>query len=144
MMLCVGIFAGRIGGHARWQLPLVFLSAMTGGWLLGGAGFAFAGVESGIAAGLMALGVLFVWRADQSRYVHSAIIALFALLHGMAHGVELSAASPLIGAGFLLATALLHAAGVGLAALLPRDRHTMYRALGGFLTLIGGGLLVAI
>ncbi len=145
MMLCVGIFAGRAGGSARWQLPLAFLSAMTVGWLLGCAGAAFAGIESGIAAGLIALGVLFVWQIDISRRAQIAVIAGFALLHGMAHGIELTGATPFAtGVGFLAATALLHAAGLIVAASLPRERRNIYRVLGAVLSIIGGGLLATI
>ena len=145
MMLCVGIFAGRIGGKARWQLPLVFLSAMTVGWVLGTAGFAFAGIESGIAAGLIALGVLLAWQVDMSRFAQFAIIAMFASLHGMAHGGELSNTMPLAtSVGFLVATAMLHSVGLLIAALLPREKQNVYRALGALLTIIGGGLLAAV
>jgi urease accessory protein len=72
------------------------------------------------------------------------ITAGFALLHGMAHGVELGALTPLLSAaGFLAAGALLHAAGIVLAARLPQDGAAIYRAVGAVLALIGGGLLVA-
>lgn len=143
MMLCVGVFAGRIGEHARWQLPLAFLSAMTIGWVVAAKGFVFAEIESGIAAGLIALGVLFVWRRDISRAGQISIIAAFAFLHGMAHGAELSGAASIVAGGFLLATALLHAAGVCIAALVLREKHYAYRWLGMLLSLLGGGLLFA-
>ncbi|MDB6062387.1 MAG: HupE/UreJ protein [Verrucomicrobiaceae bacterium] len=145
MMLCVGVWAGRIGGAARWQLPLTFLSAMTAGWLLGANGLVFGGVESGIAAGLIALGVLLAWQAAMPRGVQIAIIAAFAMLHGLAHGIELSGPLPLATTvGFLAATALLHGAGLFIAARMPRDSKTIYRALGTLLTVIGGGLLVGL
>lgn len=142
MMLCVGIFAGRLGGGARWQLPLAFLSAMTCGWLLAANGIASMHIESGIAAGLIALGVLFVWSVPLSRLAQFAIIGLFAALHGMAHGAELtnSGASAL---GFLLSTTLLHGAGLLLASLIPSEKQTAYRTLGIALSALGGGLLLA-
>jgi urease accessory protein len=144
MMLGVGVWAGRTGGNARWQLPLSFLAAMVVGWVLGAQGFVIAGVESGIAAGLIALGMLFIAQAKLSRVQQLAITAGFALLHGMAHGAELGSALPwLSAAGFVSAGALLHASGIALTELLPKDRTTIYRTLGAALTLIGGSLLVA-
>jgi urease accessory protein len=144
MMLCVGVWAGRIGGRARWQLPATFLSAMLVGWVLGAQGFVIAGVETGIAASLIALGVLFIARATLSRALQLAIIASFALLHGMAHSAELGAETPLLSAaGFLGAGALLHVSGIALTALLPKHNAAIYRGLGAVLALVGGGLLVA-
>ncbi len=143
MMLCVGIFAGRAGGHARWQLPTAFLGAMLAGAMLGSAGHAPAGFEAGIAAGLIALGVLFVWRVALPRAVHLVIIAAFALLHGMAHGGELSGAMPSL-SGMLAATALLHGAGILIAAKIPAENARVYRGVGAALSLLGGGLLIAV
>ncbi|HET8711236.1 MAG TPA: HupE/UreJ family protein [Spongiibacteraceae bacterium] len=143
MMLCVGILAGRIGGAMRWRLPLAFLSAMSMGWLLGAAGYAFKGLESGIAAGLIALGALFITRATLPAVLQVGMIAMFALLHGMAHGVELSSLTPtMTGAGFLMATALLHAAGLVIASLIPSAENRAYRALGVALSVLGSGLLL--
>ncbi len=145
MMLCVGIFAGRIGGKARWQLPLTFLAMMTTGWTIAAAGYSFAGIETGIAAGLIALGVLFCLHIDAARMLQVSVIAAFALLHGMAHGAELSNASPLATTmGFLVATALLHGAGLLIAALLPREKQNLDRAIGVVLAIVGGGLLAAV
>lgn len=144
MMLCVGIFAGRIGGNARWQLPFAFLIAMVVGWIFGATGFTFAGIEGGIAAGLIALGVLFVWRIALPFTLQASIVAIFAVLHGMAHGSELSSATPFAtGMGFLVATALLHGAGLGVAALIPSEKQSAYRVLGALLSVLGGGLLIA-
>lgn len=145
MMLAVGVWAGRIGGSARWQLPLAFLAAMVSGWGLGATGIAFGGVETGIAAGLIALGALLVAQAALPRALQLMVTGGFALLHGMAHGVELGASAPVLAAaGFVAAGALLHASGIALTALLPSDRAAIYRGFGALLALLGGGLLVTI
>lgn len=144
MMLFIGVWAGRSGGQARWQVPLVFLLAMAAGWALGAQGLAIVGVETGIAASLIALGALLISQTALPRSAQLAITAGFALLHGMAHGVELGALTPLLSAaGFLAACALLQGGGIVLATYLPRDNAAIYRALGASLTLIGGTLLVA-
>lgn len=144
MMLFVGVWAGRIGGSARWQLPLAFLSAMTVGWILGESGFVIAGVESGIAAGLIALGILLAMQTQLPRLFQLTIIAIFAALHGMAHGVELTNSTPLATTvGFIAATALLHMTGLTIAKNISQHHRAAYRIFGAVLTLIGGGLLVA-
>lgn len=144
MMLCVGVFAGRIGGNARWQLPLAFLSAMALGWIGAGMGYRFAAVESGIAAGLIALGVMFMLRVALPFILQLSVVALFAALHGAAHGAELSNATPIATAvGMLLATALLHTLGLGIAATLSQIKINAYRPLGAVLAVLGGALLVA-
>lgn len=145
MMLCVGVLAGRIGGAMRWQLPLTFLSAMTAGWALGANGCVIAGIDSGIAAGLIALGVMFIAKITPSNAMQTVVIAVFALLHGMAHGVELNGATSLsIPLAFLAATALLHGTGLLIAALLPNEKQIVHRILGALLTVIGGALLVGV
>lgn len=148
MMLFVGVWAGRIGGSARWQLPLSFLAAMTMGFLFAGnggvmGGITFFGIDRAIAAGLIALGALLAIKLPLQRGMQMLIVLAFALLHGAAHGVELSAAQPwsIIG-GFIAATALLHGAGICIAQIL-NNRHThFYRAMGATLSMIGCGLLL--
>jgi urease accessory protein len=112
MMLAVGVWASKLSGNARWQLPLTFLSAMTIGSLLGLAGFSFAGVETAIAASVMAMGLLLVIHISISAIIRIGIVALFAVLHGMAHGIELHVQQSYAAlGGMLIATALLHYAG---------------------------------
>lgn len=114
VMLAVGLWAAKLGGKACWQLPLTFVSVMAVGIVLGAAGIYFAGVETAIAASVMAMGVLLMLRFPINTGTQLGITAIFALLHGMAHGVELPASSSMLGVmgGMLVATALLH--GIGL------------------------------
>jgi len=139
-MVAVGLWAGRSGGSARWQLPLAFLTAMTLGWRAGAAGLVLPGLESGIAASVLALGLLLALRLELPRSLQAALTAVFALLHGNAHGVELAAVAPIGALGFLFSTALLHGVGLGIAALLPRG--TVYRGAGIGIALAGGVLLL--
>lgn len=142
MMLFVGVWAGRIGGRACWQLPLAFLAAMSAGFMLAVNGVAIAGVETGIAAGLIALGVLFAINLPLPRAVQVGVVALFALLHGTAHGAELRGAQTLATmAGFIAATASLHALGVWLASRLPQHKPLIDRTLGATLSVVGCVLL---
>jgi urease accessory protein len=142
MMLCVGIWAGRSTGSLRWQLSAGFLLGMTGGWVLGLLGATLPGLETGIAATLIALGVVLALRLDLPRSVQLAGVALGAALHGLAHGGELGGGAVWAGGiGMLAATALLHAAGFAVSRLAPKPESMLYRAVGGALALIGSALL---
>jgi urease accessory protein len=72
----------------------------------------------------------------------AAIVALFAVFHGFAHGVEMpEAASPqAYGLGFALATALLHGAGIALILAVK----ALVRGMAGRLTVRGSGALIGL
>ena len=72
-----------------------------------------------------------------------ALTALFALTHGVAHGLELPALTSPWGyaAGFIVATAALHASGYALVRLLPQAAAPLVRMLGAASALTGAWLL---
>jgi urease accessory protein len=147
VMLAVGVWAAKSGGKARWQLPLMFLAAMVLGALLGVAGLSLQGIETGIAASLMAMGLLLILRLAISRGVQLLFTALFAIMHGIAHGVELNLgswqanASPLI--GMLLATAILHGVGYGLGTQQHKLVQWSQALLAGVMLGLGANLLLS-
>lgn len=113
VMLAIGIWASKLGGKARWQLPLTFLFSMAIGAVLGLAGITFSGVETAIAASVMAMGLLLAINLPISAMSRIGLVAFFAIFHGLAHGVELySQQSFYTLTGMLLATALLHGLGL--------------------------------
>ena len=76
-----------------------------------------------------------------------AVVGLFAVFHGHAHGTEmpLDAAGAAYAAGFMLATALLHAGGIALGFVIgwageSRSRLA-YRVAGGLVALAGVAIL---
>lgn len=143
VMLAVGLWAGRIGGAARWQLPLTFLSMMLLGALAGMQGVAFPAMETGIAASVMALGLLIALHVSLPRSLQIGLTAIFASLHGLAHGAELGGhAAFLVLSAMLLATALLHGAGLLLASQSVRLNLLAHRVLGGTIALAGAWMLV--
>ncbi|PWC37483.1 HupE/UreJ family protein [Azospirillum sp. TSO35-2] len=147
-MVAVGLWAAQRGGAALWALPAAFVTAMVGGGLLGMAGVGLPAVELGIAGSVVALGALVATQACLSLPVSMAAVALFALFHGHAHGVEMpEAAQPLLyGLGFALATAALHGAGVAAALSLRglAQGRTGALALRGLGAVIGlGGVALA-
>lgn len=113
-MVAVGMWASQLGERAYWVLPLTFPVVMAAGAALGIAGVPLPWVEIGITASVIILGLMVALALKPSLAVSIALIGLFAIMHGHSHGTELpQAASPVAyGAGFLIATALLHAVGL--------------------------------
>lgn len=123
-MIAVGLWAAQQGGRARWAVPAAFVGAMGLGAGLAGSGWIVPHVESGIAVSVLVLGLLIATRRHVSTLAGSIIVAIFALFHGTAHGLEMpQTASPAFYAlGFILATVALH--GLGIAGKLI-GRHMM-------------------
>ena len=144
VMLAIGIWANKLGGKARWQLPLTFLTSMTIGAVLGLGGMTFSGVETAIAASVMAMGLLLAINLPIAAISRIGIVAIFAVFHGMAHGVELhSQQSYAALGGMLIATALLHGIGLLLASQRLNLASWLQTALAWGIALAGGYMLLA-
>ena len=126
-MVAVGIWASQLGGRATWLVPLSFLAFM-----VAGAGAAFAGlqvassaVDQAVAASLLIMGLFVASALHMPTLRGVALAALFAALHGYAHGTELHAgiSAAAYGAGFIGTTTCLLAAGVMTAALFEKLRQ---------------------
>jgi urease accessory protein len=118
-MLAVGIWAAQLRGQAIWMLPLAFVGVMSLGGLAGAAGLAIPSVEGIILLSAAVFSVLITRKIRFSTTVNVSIVAFFAFFHGFAHGQEISTSASLISytLGFMLATLLLHGAGILLAKL---------------------------
>ncbi|TPI13898.1 HupE/UreJ family protein [Mesorhizobium sp. B4-1-1] len=116
VMIAVGLWAALKGGKAIWAWPLAFVGVMLVGGALGMLHVPVPFVEPGILASVVALGLLVALAVDLPVSAGVAIIGLFALFHGHAHGTEVpeNAGGLDYMAGFATATALLH--GVGIVA----------------------------
>jgi urease accessory protein len=115
-MVAVGVFAANLGGRALWAVPLTFVSVMAVGGALGVAGIAVPFVETGIAFSVIVLGLAVALRWQWPVAAAMALVGVFAIFHGHAHGAEMpvDASGLEYGVGFMLATALLHVVGIGL------------------------------
>ena len=118
-MLAVGVWAAQMRGHAIWMLPLAFVGVMSLGGLAGAAGLTIPSVEGLILLSCAVFSILIIRRARFSTQVNVMIVAFFAFFHGFAHGQEISTSASLISytLGFMLATLLLHGAGIIVAKL---------------------------
>ncbi|CAH0339621.1 HupE/UreJ family protein [Rhizobium sp. CECT 9324] len=145
-MFCVGLWGAQMGGRAVWSLPIAFPLIMVVGGIMGIAGLPLPGVESGIALSIVVLGaaIALVWRPPE--ILALLVIGVFAVFHGYAHGAELpGAADPADYAiGFVVATGLIHLAGIAVGLAFQRWREgNLSRALGGLIGLGGLYFLVA-
>ncbi|MFC4351054.1 HupE/UreJ family protein [Fodinicurvata halophila] len=143
-MVAVGIWAYSLGGRALWSVPSMFVLAMAVAGAAGLAGWQFALAESGIALSVLVLGVLIAAAVRVRWEVGAALVGLFAVFHGYAHGVEMpgGGAPGAYIAGFLLATALLHAAGIALGMTSGRLAYTpAMRVAGGVMAVAGAWML---
>jgi urease accessory protein len=98
-----------------------------------------------ILASIVVLGVLIALAIRPDPRIDAVVVGALALFHGHAHGAERGAAGAVpFGIGFALATAALHAAGIGLGLLIARGaRHSRVTSLLGAVTaLLGLGLAI--
>jgi urease accessory protein len=145
VMVAVGLWAATIGGRAILIVPAAFVAAMAAGYLLAITGARLPFVEPTIVASVVALGLLLSAAVRLPVQLGAALVALFALFHGYAHGGEVGAATLVpYGIGFALATALLHSAGIGLGLVLGSGvglgkaaADVLSRVLGGIAAAIG-------
>ncbi len=146
-MVAVGLWGAFLGRPAIWVLPVVFPLVMAFGGVLGVAGVKMPGVEVGIALSAIVLGLMVAFAARPPLPIAALIVGLFAIFHGHAHGTELpDAANPMaFSLGFVMATGLLHLAGItfGLLTQWPRGRMAV-RAGGGVIAAVGVGFLTGV
>ena len=143
-MIAVGLWAALKGGRALWLWPCVFVGTMLIGGALGMAHVPVPFVEPGILASVVALGLLVALAVDLPLWTGAAIVGVFAVLHGHAHGSEVAET---VGGleymtGFAVATASLHAIGLGLALTLANYRlRNLVRAAGAACAVLGIALV---
>jgi urease accessory protein len=115
-MVAVGLHAAHLGGRAMWLVPLTFVSVMAIAGVLGMADVGLPYAEIGIGLSVVVLGLAIAFRLNISTLAAMALVGFFAIFHGHAHGVEIpeSTSGLEYGIGFMCATALLHAVGIGI------------------------------
>lgn len=115
-MVAVGLFAARLGGKAIWMVPLSFvgLLALGGAWGMASMGLPL--VEAMILMSVAVLPAVAVMRWKASVSMASALVGIFALFHGYAHGLEMpqGLSSFSYAVGFIAASVALHVAGIAL------------------------------
>jgi len=147
-MVAVGLYAALLGGRALWLVPAACVGVMALGGALWAAGYPLPYAEVGIALSVVVLGLAVALRVSLPTLAAMALVGVFAVFHGHAHGAEMP--QDLSGyeyaAGFLAATALLHAAGIalglGVGRLSALGGRRVTQVAGGAMALAGVALLV--
>lgn len=141
VMIGVGLWAGMVGGAARWAWPVAFVTVMAVGGALGLAGVGVPYAEMAILTSVIGLGIAICLGLRPPLVVGAAVCAAFAVAHGYAHGAELPAGASATGymAGFLVATAALHAIGLAIGIALTRS-PVVSRAAGAIIAATGAFL----
>jgi urease accessory protein len=121
-MVTVGLLASMLGGRALWLVPLSFVGMMIVGGALGMTGVGLPFVELGILGSVIVLGATVALGRPWSLGLAMALVGVFAVFHGHAHGAEMPAGAGALfyASGFAIATALLHAVGIGTGLILGR------------------------
>jgi urease accessory protein len=149
-MMAVGLLAARLAGRALWLVPLSFVTMMIAGGIAGAGGIGLPFVELGISGSILVLGLVIALGRQIPTPVAMALAAFFAIFHGHAHGIEMpmDAAGFAYGAGFALATASLHAAGlafgIGADRLVGAWSAKASRVAGGMMAAAGAGLMAGV
>lgn len=145
-MVAVGLWSALAARRAWPDLlwaPLGFAGMLLAGALLGLQGVALPAVEPMIAASLLVIGLLVLTRWRVPGIAAAALVGVFAVFHGLAHGYELAGevnAMPVV-AGMLSATVLIHAAGVAVGWALRRANVWVPRLAGAGVAVFGLALL---
>ena len=141
-MLAVGLWAAQMGGKALWIVPGAFITAMIGSSVMGHFGLPLPGIEQGILASDFILGLLLLFAARLPLALSAGIVGILAIFHGYAHGAEMpeTASGLAYGFGFIISTAFLHLAGIGIGVAIeryqPKIQQLLFR-VGGGATVVG-------
>jgi urease accessory protein len=144
-MVAVGLWAAQNGGRKIWLLPAIFMAMLAFGAAVAMQWQGLPMVEAGIAASVLALGLLVALSARMPALFSISVTALFGFCHGYAHGLELpaSVAPVSYAAGFLLATALLHLSGIAAGVAAQRHSRLLARGMGVAIAMSGAYFLIA-
>lgn len=147
-MIAVGLWATMLGGRALYIVPAAFVGVMLLGFVASLIGLPLPFVEPVILASVVVIGFLVALAVPVSPAMVAVIVGFFAFFHGHAHGGEIGGAAFFsYGAGFALATIILHVVGIGIGLavgrlLSGRGGALALRVAGGA-TALGGLYLIA-
>ena len=139
-MVAVGIWGAQLGAPAIWVLPVTFPMVMALGGMMGLMGIRLPGVELGIGASALLLGLMVALEKKPDLRLAAALVGFFAIFHGFAHGAELQVGESGLtySIGFVACTGMLHAVGIGLGLVHRWDWGKLaLRVAGGAIALAG-------
>lgn len=146
-MIAVGLWGAQLGAPALWVLPVAFPMVMALGGFLGLVGIPVPGVEIGIGASALLLGLMVAAEIRPKTTLWPALlVGFFGIFHGHAHGTELPPGENglLFSLGFVTSTGVLHGCGIALGEVRRWSKGaTALRAMGVVIALGGAFFLYA-
>lgn len=142
-MVAVGVWAAMRGGAALWGWPAAFVGAMVAGFALAVHGTILPLYEPMIMASLIGLGVVIMLGVRMPVLLGAAMVAIFGLFHGYAHGIETTGSALPFAAGFVAASIVLHCAGIAAAAVALEVKSTVPLRVAGAATALAGIVLAS-
>jgi len=143
-MVSVGLWAAMSGGKSRFVVPAAFVTLMLAGFGLALVGVTLPFIEPGIVASVVALGLLVAMAVRLPVSASAAIVSVFAVFHGNAHGLEMGTAQAAqFATGFALSTIVLHGLGLAFGILIGNTNPRIARVLGAGTAVAGLALMVA-
>jgi len=145
-MVAVGLWGAQLGKPGIWVLPICFPAVMALGGVLGILGVPLPASELVVALSALVLGFAVAMALRVPFWAAAAVVGVFAVFHGYAHGAEMPGAANALayGVGFVVATGTLHAAGIliGVLTRWPAGAQAV-RALGAAIAGLGGVFLLS-
>jgi urease accessory protein len=146
-MLAVGMWGAQLRGDAVWALPVAFPLVMALGAAAGILGLPMFPIEPGVAVSVLVLGAVIATGFRPRLRAAVALVGVFAIFHGYAHGAELPRRAEAVAycAGFVLATGCVHLGGIAIGQV-TRLRHgaAALRAGGAAIAISGLGFAAAL
>ncbi|MEK9727245.1 MAG: HupE/UreJ family protein [Candidatus Margulisiibacteriota bacterium] len=146
-MLCVGMISARIGKNAIWQVPLCFVTVMAMGCVIGFYGTNLNWIELLISCSVIVFGVLFIFPNALSLKNTLLTVAVFAVVHGYAHGKEMPifVLPEIYIMGFMVSTITIHVMGVVFGDKINQlpEAHSLCKIIGYSLIISGTIILIA-
>jgi urease accessory protein len=133
-MVAVGLWsAAALPARKAWLGPLTFVLALLAGAGLGAAGWHVGGLEALVATSVVLFGALLAGARQWPLSAGLSLVAVSALVHGLAHGAELPVGGSFAAyaAGFVATTVALHASGLSLGRAMERAQPWAWRLTGG-------------
>jgi urease accessory protein len=145
-MVAVGLWGAQLGKPGIWVLPICFPAVMALGGVLGILGVPLPATELVVALSALVLGFAVATALRVPFWAAAAVVGVFAVFHGYAHGAEMPGAANALayGVGFVVATGTLHAVGIliGVLTRWPTGAQAV-RALGAAIAGLGGVFLLS-
>ncbi|WP_296406007.1 HupE/UreJ family protein [Psychrobacter sp.] len=139
-MAAIGFWSMRQNDTMKRGTPLFMVAGMLFGAVITLTGINLAGIETGIGMSVLLAGVLIATLAKLPTAIGGTLVAMFMVVHGYAHGLEMAVGSNVIiyMVGFVVATLVITFGGRALGSVMQKSDNRITRALGGAVAIIGG------